>query len=172
MNVEELRDGNQQEWADFYNAQKSRVRSIAYTQGTPYADLDDVMQESMITIWLRRDHLDPAKNTDNYVHSVAISRSVDHYRHEQHRPHLNQADDIDPEHAAYLDVPSPIDTEQQALAGVQLEDVLHTIYELPQPEQTLLLARAEGFTQSEISKATGIPLGTVKTHTREALTAL
>jgi RNA polymerase sigma-70 factor (ECF subfamily) len=65
---------------------------------------------------------------------------------------------------------NPQDLLSATRAGTALHRALKTLD--PVPRQLLALAFFRGLTHSEIVEATGMPLGTVKTHIRRALATL
>src|SRR5262249_1950175 len=101
---------------------------------------------------------------------LARARSIDRLRARNARPDLNVpvADDAAP--AIASSGPTP---EELTISAEDVRSVRGALAELPDTQRSLLeLAYYEGLTHTEIAGRTGVPLGTVKTRIRTAMSAL
>ena len=139
-----------------------RVKAYLLRAGGNASTAEDLMQETMVTIWRKAGQYDPSRaSASTWVFTIARNLRIDAYRRERHP-------EIDPDDPALVpdDVPSAdmlIQTQQIA------ESVNAALASLSEAEQTVIrLAYFEHQAQSAISEQLGIPLGTVKSRVRLA----
>ena len=127
----------------------------------------DVLQEVFVNIWRKIGSYDPTKGRlFTWMMNVARNAAIDKVRSRGYQDYLkNQAI---PENADNSNVPGSATLPQVADTG--LKKVLTKLKE----EYRVLIDMSyfQGFTHDEISKILNIPLGTVKTRIRSALTHL
>ncbi len=136
------------------------VWSIARRFLANSADAEDAVQEIFVDLWKNAHRYDgriAAETT--FIHTIARRRLIDRRRHGQRRP--------DP-------VPLPETLPAPAVDAVELRDeaarAAAALDELrEEPRRVLCMAIYQGLTHEEIARATGLPLGTVKTHVRRGL---
>jgi len=146
-----------------------RVRAYFLRHGLNRSLADEVVQEVMLTVWRESERFDPAKGSlSTWVFTIARNRLIDSVRR-QKRP---EPDPTDPCWSGDPDArpPSP---EAAAAAASRARNVQRALLSLP-PEQRRVVEALyfEGQTMSELSAASGVPLGTIKTRARLALRAL
>jgi len=138
------------------------VRTIAWH--TSAAHTDDLVQETMVRLWRFADRFDPARGSEpTFVATVARNTAVDMARHRACRPATPIADmaEVAPPVAPAADHVATAVTVRAALAQLA-----------PGPRELLRLAYFEQLTQQEIADRLGIPIGTVKSRTFQALRTL
>lgn len=143
-----------------------RVKSYLMRSGGDETLAEEVMQEAMVQIW-RKAHLFDRHQAaaSTWVFTIARNKRIDRLRGER-RPELDPND------------PSLIpDAEPRADAlveAVQNKDVLDAaLKKLPQEQSDLIrLAYYDDKSHGEIASETGLPLGTVKSRIRLALSRL
>ena len=131
------------------------------------ADAEDVLQEAWIQVWKNAARYDPSRGpVAAWLVTVARSRAIDRLRSLGSRARAETAAGVDPPPAG-----------EDASAGAQQRQirdrVVTALAALPdQSRQVLELAYFEGLSQSEIAARLGLPLGTVKSWTRQGLLRL
>jgi RNA polymerase sigma-70 factor (ECF subfamily) len=129
----------------------------------PRPDIEDVLQRVFYEVWRARDRYDPALPLRAWVLGIARKRAIDHLRKRR-------------------DIVVPLDS----MRGITGEDgrefadrlgwadeVRTALQLLPDIQrQVIELAYFQGLTQTEISAALDVPLGTVKTRTSRGLQRL
>ena len=140
-----------------------RIRGQLVARGAAPATADELTQEVMLTVWLKAAQFDPARGQlGTWLFAIARNCLISHI----HRHRWPEPDPADQAQAANL----PEDLLLSAERDQRLRDAVAA---LP-PEQREILAGAyhRGRTLSQLADEKGIPLGTVKTRVRLALTRL
>ena len=130
------------------------------------AEAENLLQDSFVKIWKRIDDYDASKGTLftwmlNLTRNLAIDkvRSADFRESSQNVSLEDNVRQVDNEYQSDVDVDA-----------IGLQKVVEKL----RPEYKLLidLVYYKGYTQSEVSDEFGIPLGTVKTRIKAAITQL
>ena len=140
------------------------VRSIAHRRDHHRGSGDDLVQETMLRLWRSAHRFDPDRGTEPaFVAAVARNAAIDMARHRATRPATPTAD------IAALVPPGASPTEHVADAMAVRAALGHLT---PGQRELVRLAYFEHLTQQEIAGRLGLPLGTVKSRTFEALRVL
>ncbi|MGE5104179.1 MAG: sigma-70 family RNA polymerase sigma factor [Betaproteobacteria bacterium] len=146
-----------------------RLKSFLVRSGADEALAEELAQETMVVLWRRAASFDPARaQVSTWLYTIARNLRIDHHRRT----------------GGAVDAPDDWDTEQhpadahlmpdQLLVAAQRErGVQQALAELP-PEQAQVL-RLSFFDEqphARIARDLGIPLGTVKSRIRLAVTQL
>lgn len=126
-------------------------------------EAEDAVQEIFVDIWKNADRFDESKSSETtFIAMIARRRLIDKIRHSSRRITADSLDDVlqEPFTRADKDMQVSIEASQASEAIRNLK---------PEQQQVLMLSIIQGMSHQEISEATGIPLGTVKTHARRGL---
>lgn len=127
---------------------------------------NDVLQESFVKIWKNIDGYSREKGSlFTWMLNVCRNTAIDETRSKQFKKQL-QNQNIE-------DSVNKVDSSEQVIMKVDHIGLKEVIARL-KPEQKILVDKIyfEGYTQEEASKELDIPLGTVKTRIRAAITQL
>ena len=154
-------DGNAvQECVDKYGG---LIWSIARKMLRNQDDAEDAVQEIFVDIWKNAGRFDESKSSETtFVAMIARRRIIDRIRYSTRRISADSLDDVllEPFTRADKNMQMSIEAEQAAEAMRELR---------PEQQQVLRLSIIQGMSHQEISEATGMPLGTVKTHARRGI---
>lgn len=122
---------------------------------------EDAVQEIFIDLWKSAERYDPSKASEKtFIATIARRRLIDRLRKQGRRPQtrsLPEPDEPTPE-------PS-VDEHLVIQRGVEAKSAARYLNELrPEQRQVIRLSVVEGMSHSEIATATGIAIGTVKSH--------
>jgi len=128
------------------------------------AEAEDVLQEVFLQVWQKAADFNQARGRPfTWLVTLARSRAIDRLRSLGARERLATA-------SARVETEEVGDAVTDAILSERGEVLRDALRELPEEQrQVLLLAYFDGFTQTEIAKRTGSPLGTVKTRMRSGM---
>ena len=127
----------------------------------------EVLQDTFLRCWDRSDTYDAARGrVAGWIMSIARHRAIDLLRSRPHQARLREQEELTG--AVSAAIPSRT-TESVTMR----QTVASALRGLPMSQrQVIELAYYGGLTQTEIASELGVPLGTVKSRTREALERL
>lgn len=140
-----------------------RVKGQLMARGASAAVADELTQEVMLTVWRKADQFDAGKGqVTTWLYAITRNTFINSVRRQ--RWPQPEADDAAP--------PSPSPDEQLADARDHHE-LRAVMRDLPAEQlETLVGAYDRGRTLAELAQEQGVPLGTIKTRVRLALTRL
>lgn len=141
------------------------VWSLARRFSTTAADAEDAVQEIFLELWKSAGRFDPnVASETTFVAMIARRRLIDRRRKEGRTPDtqaLSGATDVETS-SDDIDAPAK-QSEDVAMARRALAKLS------PDQQKVLQLSIFHGLSHDRIATATGLPLGTVKTHARRGL---
>lgn len=127
-------------------------------------DAEDAVQEVFVDVWKNAGRFDEAQASETtFIAMIARRRVIDRIRHSTRRISADSLDDVLLEPFTRAD-----QTMQMSVEANEAAKAMRTLR--PEQQQVLRLSIVQGMSHQEISDATGMPLGTVKTHARRGLT--
>ena len=151
----------------FYDRHGGVAFSLAYRIVGERGAAEDVVQEAFISIWRSGARFDRARGSvRSWMLSIVRNRAIDALRSRAGKaPKLSFDDD-----AVLEQRPSEELTEDEAMRRETAGEIRGALGELPGEQSKVIeLAYFGGFSQSEISRMLGVPLGTVKGRMRLGL---
>ncbi|MCE2883137.1 MAG: sigma-70 family RNA polymerase sigma factor [Planctomycetaceae bacterium] len=138
------------------------VWSLARRLCASSSDAEDAVQEIFIDLWKSAARFDSSIASETtFVAMIARRRLIDRGRRRQRRPEVPQIPETVADTAPRADLTEA--AEQQSIAQKAFAQLR------PEQRQVLQLAIHHGCSHEQIATATGMPLGTVKTHARRGL---
>jgi len=139
------------------------VWSLARRFSPTQSDAEDAVQEIFLDVWKSAARFDPdVAGEATFVSMIARRRLIDRNRRIGRRPTTEKIHDAS--------AVAPPEVERAAQVGDDAARAAKAFKELSQEQQRVLrLSIFHGLSHDKISAATGLPLGTVKTHARRGL---
>lgn len=129
-------------------------------------DAEDAVQEVFVDVWKNAARFDENQASETtFIAMIARRRVIDRIRHQTRRISADSLDDVLLEPFTRSDKAMQLSVEANEAAKA-----MRTLR--PEQQQVLRLSIVQGMSHQEISDATGMPLGTVKTHARRGLAAV
>jgi RNA polymerase sigma-70 factor, ECF subfamily len=154
--------------AELYDRYSSLVFRLALRVLTNTQEAEDLTQEVFLYLW-RSDAYDAKRGSlSSFLTTLTRSRSIDRIRSRQSKfKFLHRWGNIT------MTQPQPITPFEAASISQRSEYVRDALVHLPEKyRQILELAYYEGLSQSEIAAHLSLPLGTVKSWSRQGLLTL
>jgi RNA polymerase sigma-70 factor (ECF subfamily) len=125
------------------------------------ADAEDAVQEIFVEIWRNAFRFDPNIASETaFIAMIARRRLIDRRRRMSRQRDRGSLDETAP---MRTDPPKAELGEEAAIAARAMEELS------AEQQRVLRLSLLQGLSHEKIATATGLPLGTVKTHARRGL---
>jgi RNA polymerase sigma-70 factor (ECF subfamily) len=143
-----------------------RVKSYLIKLGARSEQAEELAQEALLTVWRKAAYYDPARaSASTWIFTIARNLRIDAIRREHHPEDL--------EHEPELRPAAPASADDVVSAGEREARVRVAIEGLSDEQaEVVRLSFFHDKAHSEISAALGLPLGTVKSRLRLAMTRL
>ena len=143
-----------------------RLKAFGLKQGVAPSKVEELVQETMLTVWRKASSFDPARGTaSNWIFTILRNKRIDMFRKEN-RPEY----ELDEGMEMVFDGAGP----DEEVAATQTSDAIQdAIKELPEAQLEIIQkAFFEDKSHGEIAEELGLPLGTVKSRIRLAVARL
>ena len=163
--VKRLQDGDRAAFAELYDRYGKNLYGVIFTIVKNEPDAENLLQDTFVKIWRNIALYDAGKGR-LFTWLVVIARRIalDFVRSSEFsgKQMIQSADTLVSKEAN--------SGESERLDHIGLDKVLQHL--APHLKQVIDLQYFMGYTQQEVSEELGMPLGTVKSRTRTALTEL
>jgi RNA polymerase sigma-70 factor (ECF subfamily) len=160
------RSGDRAAFAELFDHFAPRVKGLLMRGGAPAELAEEVAQETLLAVWRKAALFDPAKaSASTWIATIARNLRIDIARRET-RSRLSQVYEI-------LDEEAP-EQPDAMLSGTERDARVRAAMTQLSPDQyrVVELAFIEGFSHQDVADRLAIPLGTVKSRLRLALSHL
>lgn len=158
--------GDRQAFARLFAFYAPRLRSYLSRQGFGASDCDDLIQDTMLAVWRKAGQFDPeAGAVSTWIFTICRNLGIDRRRRAARR----SKDDLPP----MSDVDLSPSAEGAIISREDETRVRRALDRLPAEQaEVIALSFFSQSPQTEIARALGIPLGTVKSRVRLAMNRL
>ena len=143
-----------------------RLKSFLVKAGSTDTQAEEVIQEVMIAVWTKSSTYDSNKSSvSTWIYTIARNKRIDKIRKEK-RHYLSESDEG-------LEIPVDSTQEKEIFTAQVSNSLKKYMSNLPEEQSKLLkLSYFYNKTHADISAELKIPLGTVKSRIRLALTKM
>ena len=143
-----------------------RLKSFLVKAGSTDTQAEEVIQEVMIAVWTKSSTYDSSKSSvSTWIYTIARNKRIDKIRKEK-RHYLSESDEG-------LEIPVDSTQEKEIFTAQVSNSLKKYMSNLPEEQSKLLkLSYFYNKTHADISAELKIPLGTVKSRIRLALTKM
>ena len=161
--VHRVSDGDDRALSELYDRYSRAVYATGVRLLADASLAEDLVQEAFTNVWRGAGTFDSERGSfSTWLYRITHNRAIDLDRKQRVRPFV-----------AGLDLPDNVPGNPGPEVSVHSWDVSQALSRIPnQHREILILAYFEDLPQKEISRRTGLPLGTVKSRTTAALKAL
>ncbi|HEY5509892.1 MAG TPA: RNA polymerase sigma-70 factor [Prolixibacteraceae bacterium] len=164
--LEKLKEGDTFAFEVLFYKYRNKIKGFATKLVPTQIDPDEIVQEVFVKIWLKKESIDPEKNFQSYLFSIAKNLVLDHLKSAVNRKlyfveeHFQQ------------DLITEKDAEIQFSADTE-ERMLSLIQQIPERRREIFcLSRFDGLSYKQIAKRLNITENTVDSQIRNSLTFL
>lgn len=139
-----------------------RVKAVLMKQSSDANTAEDLMQETMLTVWNKADKFSKYRGSVSaWIFTIARNKRIDGYRKQGTRHYLDIED---------IELTDDAMGSEEILISNERDKMVTDISKTLPPEQKEIIEMSfvKELSQTEISKTLGIPLGTVKSRMRLA----
>jgi len=146
-----------------------RIRSLCRNRIRDQAEVEDAVQDALMTLHALRHTYDPARPFGPWITTIATRRAIDRLRRQGRSAGRESNIDDLPESAAAV---APV-AEAQMDAQIEARTLRHAVAALPESQRTALrLAKLEDLPLAEASARSGMSVGALKVATHRAIHTL
>jgi len=164
--VKKLKDGDSFAFEVLFYKYRNKIKGFAKKMVPAQIDPEEIVQEVFVRVWLKRETINPDKDFQSYLFSIAKHLILDHLKSAVNRKlyfvgeHFQH--DLLAEDGADIQIPD----------GVE-EKLLSLIEQIPERRREIfLLNRFEGLSYKQIAERLNISENTVDSQIRNALAFL
>jgi RNA polymerase sigma-70 factor (ECF subfamily) len=141
------------------------VWSLARRMCRSGTDAEDAVQEIFVSVWKNAGRFDATKGSEvTFIATIARRRLIDRMRQAGRRPNESPIESGGGMAVSQDSVGAPVELREEV--GI----ASRAMAELSEDQRRVLqMSIGHGLSHEKIAEATGIPLGTVKTHIRRGL---
>ncbi|HYW36358.1 MAG TPA: RNA polymerase sigma-70 factor [Balneolaceae bacterium] len=163
-----IKASDENAFSELFHRTYPRLVKFAWRYTQTETTAKDIVQESFVKLWRKRNHIDPAQSMMAYLFQIVRNRSLNHIR--DHSPEDDITIDDLPGGVLKSDEYVPEVTSSQNKIGKKMLD---WIDHLPgRQREALRLSRFEGLDHEEIAYVMEISPHTVNNHIVSALATL
>ncbi|MEA5623757.1 sigma-70 family RNA polymerase sigma factor [Nostoc sp. UHCC 0251] len=164
-----LKNGDSAGLSVLFNRHGRLVYGLALKILADSQEAEDLTQEIFLTLWRKASSNPDCRFFVRYLVTITRSRAIDKLRARTRQLKLVERWGQTMTNEATAE-PAPV---EQASFAERSAQIYHALTQLPEKQrQVIELAYNQGLSQSEIAQKIDIPLGTVKTCTRQGLLKL
>ncbi|MCB0735398.1 MAG: RNA polymerase sigma factor [Flavobacteriales bacterium] len=159
--LQQCLQGKERGFSALYQSLFSYLMNICIRYHRDYDEAGLALNEIFLKIADRLSDYEVSRPFLPWVKTIAINHLIDRYRSHHKNRQLDMVDDDIS--ASNLDIQVPADT------GLQADDLIRMIRELPEPEGHIFnLFAIDGYSHPEISQLLNLPVGTTKWYVSRA----
>ena len=171
--IEAFASGDNRAFADLVGRYQKKIYSVAFQVVGNHLDADEVVQETFVRLYNRREELRAVQYFTSFVMRVATNYAIDLLRKRKGQDSLTTSTDDLPE-KVQLDLASRVSTPERELRSQRiLAEIMRALDRLPPRQKlTAILHDVEGYTKSEVAEMMNCPEATVRSNLHIARTKL
>jgi RNA polymerase sigma-70 factor (ECF subfamily) len=161
--IRRVAEGDDQAFSELYDRYSRPVYATGIRVLGDASLAEELVQDAFMSVWRAAGSFDPGRASfTTWLYRIARNRAVDLNRRRQVRPFSAGEEPL-----------RNVSGGPEPEGGVDGWDIVRALSRIPEEHREVLtLAYFEGLSQREISRRTGIPLGTIKSRTTTALKRL
>jgi RNA polymerase sigma-70 factor (ECF subfamily) len=171
--VNRFANGDQKAFAELVERYRERTYALAFRILGNHLDADEVVQESFVRVYRKREELKNVKYFSTFLARIATNYAIDILR--KRRGHASMSDDVTAlPGAVQVDLSKRVVTPSETYERKRLmEEIMQALETLPPRQKiTAILHDVEGYSKAEIADIFRCPQATVRSNLHIARTKL
>lgn len=165
-----IKAGSKDIFKSLYRAEYSNLVHFVSSYTRNLQDAEDIIQETMLSVWENHETLDPDRNFRSYLYTIARNKSLNYLR-----DNAKRFKDSSIHESEYLinSLALSSSSVEDEINALELQEFIDRIY-LSLPEKVMnifKMSRQEGLTYKEIAEKMGVTPKVVEYHVSIALKA-
>jgi RNA polymerase sigma-70 factor (ECF subfamily) len=164
--VKKLKEGDSFAFEVLFYKYRNKVKGFAIKMVPAQVDPEEVVQETFVKLWLKKEAINPEKDFQSYLFSIAKHLILDHLKSAVNRRIYFVGEDLQQDLL--------IDENVESTLAENIEEKLQQlIREIPERRREIFrLSRFEGLSYKQIAERLNISENTVDSQIRNALAFL
>lgn len=132
-------------------------------------EVEDIIQESFITLWENRKSIDPEKSIESLLFVILRNRCLNFLKSKKVEEERTDLDNLQVAEIQYLYQLDFTNKEEKSLEEMLVESLREAVNELPSKmKKVFVLCKLEGRKQKEVAEELGISVKMVEKHIAKA----
>ena len=165
-----IKAGSKDIFKSLYRAEYTNLIHFVSSYTRNLQDAEDLVQETMLSVWENRESIDPDRNFRSFLYIIARNKSLNYLRDNAKR--FKDSSIHEAEYMINSLALSSLSVEEE-INALELQEFIDRIYlSLPQKVTDIFkMSRQEGMTYNEIAEKMGVTPKVVEYHVSIALKA-
>ena len=130
---------------------------------------EDIIQESFLTLWEKRNTIDPAKSVENFIFVIVRNRCLNYLREKHLEEGKISLDNVKVAELQYLYHLDFTQKEEASLEELLIQSFQQAVNELPEKMKNVFIkCKIEGKKQQEVADELSVSLKMVEKHISKA----
>ncbi len=161
----ELKLGNPEAFKEVFRILYPRLKGYCRLFIHNEDQIEDIIQESFITLWEKHESIKPDKSVESFVFVIVRNRCLNYLKKDKLISNKVNLDNINIEELQYLYHLDFIEKEEKSMEELLIESFQKAVNELPDKMKLVFTkCKIEGIKQKEVAEELGISLKMVEKH--------
>lgn len=158
----------------FFQENQARFLSFAYSYIRDKTEAEDILMESMITLWEKRDNWDTDSNLQALLLTIIRNKALNHLAHEQVRLRAEEEMNTHKQRELDLRISTLEACEPNSIFNTEIQHIVNkALSQVPeQSRHIFILSRYQDTPNKVIAEQLGISIKTVEFHITKTLKVL
>jgi RNA polymerase sigma-70 factor (ECF subfamily) len=165
----QLKQGNPAAFKEVFRLLYPRLKGYCKLFINDANQLEDIIQESFISLWEHKDSIKPEKSIESLIFVIVRNRCLNYLKKRKLEGEKIDFDNPEIEQLQYLYQLDFIDSEEASLEEMLIVSLQEAVAELPEKRKTVFVkCKIEGRKQAEVANEMGISIKMVEKHIAKA----
>ncbi|MCD6366767.1 MAG: RNA polymerase sigma-70 factor, partial [Bacteroidales bacterium] len=164
-----LKKGNPDAFKEVFRLLYPRLKGYCKLFITNENQVEDIIQESFISLWEKKDSIKPDKSIESFVFVIVRNRCLNYLKKQKLEGGKIDLDNLNVVELQYLYQLDFTEKEEKSMEELLIASFQSAVEELPQKmRQVFTKCKIEGHKQKEVAEELGISLKMVEKHISKA----